>query len=135
MHLGIARRLSAHLSDEEIAERVFDLAGQWNRGADQLSDASEIAALIRLNSLAGAKAKSSAAYASARAYYASAVALLPEDAWSAHYDTALDLHLARGCGRNRRNGQSTAGCRPFRIDRPSRHPRRQARGRRAPGAG
>jgi len=93
-HLGIARRLSAHLPQEEIAERVFDLAGQWNRAAEQLTDAAEIAALIRLNALAGARAKSSAAYASARAYYAGAVALLPEDAWSSRYDTALDLHLA-----------------------------------------
>jgi PAS domain S-box-containing protein len=94
-HLGIARRLSAGLSQEELADRVFDLAGQWNRGADQPMDAAEIAALIRLNAMAGAKAKASAAYASARAYYASAVALLAEDAWSANYETALDLHLAR----------------------------------------
>ena len=93
-HLGIARRLSASLSEEAIANRVFDLAGQWNRGADQLTNAGEISALVRLNALAGVKAKSSAAYASARAYYAAAVALLPEDVWSARYDTALELHLA-----------------------------------------
>jgi predicted ATPase len=93
-HLGIARRLSARLSEEELADRVFDLAEQWNRGAEQPLGGAEIAALIRLNALAGAKAKSSAAYASARAYYASAVAFLPQDAWSASYDSALDLHLA-----------------------------------------
>lgn len=94
MHLGIARRLSARLSEEEIADRVFELTGQWNRSAEQITDAAEIAALIRLNAMAGAKSKSSAAYASARAYYAAAVALLPEEAWSSRYDTALDLHLS-----------------------------------------
>ncbi|HVY26655.1 MAG TPA: AAA family ATPase [Polyangiaceae bacterium] len=93
-HLGIARRLSASLTPEEIAERVFDLAGQWNRGATQLDNPAEIAQLIGLNALAGARAKSSAAYASARAYYANAAALLPDDAWSARYDTTLDLYLA-----------------------------------------
>jgi PAS domain S-box-containing protein len=93
-HLGIARRLSAALSEEESAERVFDLAGQWNRGAERITEAADAAASIRLNAMAGAKAKGSAAYASARAYYAAAVALLSDDAWSARYDTALDLHLA-----------------------------------------
>lgn len=93
-HLGIARRLSAQLSEDELADRVFDLVGQWNRGAEQLTDAAEIAALIRLNAAAGARAKSSAAHASARAYYAAALSLLSEDAWSSRYDTALELHLA-----------------------------------------
>jgi PAS domain S-box-containing protein len=93
-HLRIARRLTACLSEEEVADRVFDLVDQWNRSADRVTDAGEVAQSMRLNVLAGAKAKSSAAYASARAYYARAVALLAHDAWSAHYGTALDLHLA-----------------------------------------
>jgi len=93
-HLRISRRLTARLSEAEIGDHVFDLVGQWNRGVDQLTDASEINALIRLNAMAGAKAKSSAAYPSAREYNAHAVALLPGDAWSARYESALDLHLA-----------------------------------------
>jgi PAS domain S-box-containing protein len=93
-HLRIARHLSAHLSQDQLVGRLFDLAGQWNRGAEQLTDASEIVSLIDLNATAGAKAKSSAAYATARAYYAAAVALLPQGAWSSRYDTALELHLS-----------------------------------------
>jgi PAS domain S-box-containing protein len=93
-HLRIARHLTARLSEKEIAERVFDLVDQWNRGAERITDARELAESMRLNALAGAKAKSSAAYASARAYYERAVALLPRDAWSAQYGTALDSYLA-----------------------------------------
>jgi PAS domain S-box-containing protein len=93
-HLRIARHLMARLSQDEIADRLFDLAGQWNRGAEALDDPEEIAGVVRLNARAGAKAKASAAYASARAYYARAVALLPKDAWTAAYDTTLDLNLA-----------------------------------------
>jgi PAS domain S-box-containing protein len=93
-HLRIARHLTARLSEEEVANRVFDLIDQWNRSADRITDAGELAESMRLNALAGAKAKSSAAYASARAYYERAVALLPREAWSAQHGTALDLHLA-----------------------------------------
>ena len=93
-HLRIARRLTAGLSEQEIADRVFDLADQWNRGVERLTDAGDIATSVRLNATAGAKAKASAAYVSAREYYARATSLLPDNAWTVDYDSALDLHLA-----------------------------------------
>ncbi|APR76031.1 Signal transduction histidine kinase CheA [Minicystis rosea] len=93
MHLGIGRLLSSRLSAEAIAERVFDVVNQWNRGAHLLTDPHEKEVLYKLDVLAGTKAKASIAHASAQSCFAQASALLPEDAWSRRYEDTFALHL------------------------------------------
>jgi len=51
---------------DELAERLFDVANQLNRGAALLVKPDERAQLATIDLLAGRKAKASAAYASAR---------------------------------------------------------------------
>jgi predicted ATPase/signal transduction histidine kinase/CheY-like chemotaxis protein len=92
-HLAIGRRLLSGLSEREVADHVFDVVNQWNRGESLLTEAGDRETLLRLNRLAGQRARATAAYGSAHGYLAQALALQPPDAWSAHYDDTLTLHL------------------------------------------
>ncbi|WP_437593539.1 AAA family ATPase [Sorangium sp. So ce1000] len=92
-HLRIGRFLASRLPQDAIAERIFDVANQWNRGAHLLTDPREKEALCRLDFLAGTKAKAAIAYASAQSYLAQASRLLPEDAWSRQYEDTFSIHL------------------------------------------
>jgi PAS domain S-box-containing protein len=92
-HLHVARRWTANAPAAVLEEHIFDLVGHWNRGLELVSQPGERSALSRLNVLAGMKAKNAVAYASAQAYLARAAMLLSVDAWQAHYDDSLALHL------------------------------------------
>jgi len=92
LHQRIGRRMLAALNAEQRAERVFDLLYHLNHGMDASPRAEPVAELGALNLLAGKKAKSSAAYATAWRHLALALELSPADAWTAHYATTLELH-------------------------------------------
>jgi PAS domain S-box-containing protein len=92
-HLDIARRWTAGVPAAQAEEQIFELVAQWNLGLDAIADARERATVARLNLLAGRRARAAVAYASARAYLAQALALLPPDAWDAQYEDTLTLHL------------------------------------------
>jgi predicted ATPase len=77
----IGRKLLANMTAEELTEQLFEVANQFNRGAALIVDRDEKAQVATLNLRAGRKAKASAAYASARAYFASGMALLDERDW------------------------------------------------------
>src|SRR5712675_3689105 len=68
VHLRIGRVLLASLTADQLAEHLFDVANQLNRGAELLIDPDEKAQVATIDLRAGRKAKASAAYASARAY-------------------------------------------------------------------
>ncbi len=92
-HLRIGRLLLAQLSANATAEHVFVVVNQLNRAVDLIGDAEERASLVRLNVLAGKKAKAAIAYASARNYLAQAAALAPPDAWTRLYQETFELQL------------------------------------------
>lgn len=94
-HLRIGRKLVAGFDPVEIEDEIFEIVGHFNLGADLISDPDERRQLCRWNALAGAKAKASAAFATARAFYAQAMDLLPPTAWDSDYDETLRLHLER----------------------------------------
>ncbi len=93
VHLGIGRLLLSRLPEEVVAERVFDVANQWNHGAHLLTNPQEKETLSRLNLLAGRRAKAAIAYASARSYLTQAASLLLPSAWSARYEETFTLYL------------------------------------------
>ena len=66
------------MTADELAEHLFDVANQLNRGAALLVDRDEKAQVATIDLRAGRKAKASAAYASACAYLAAGMALLDE---------------------------------------------------------
>ncbi|WP_437895326.1 AAA family ATPase [Sorangium sp. So ce124] len=92
-HLKIGRILLSLLSEETIAEQVFEVANHLNHSVALITDPREKDALYRLNFQAGKKAKASIAYASARRYLTRAAALLPKDAWTARYEDTFALYL------------------------------------------
>jgi predicted ATPase/signal transduction histidine kinase len=92
-HLRIGRLLLAKLSPESIDDWIFEVTNQLNRGVELISDPAERRVLMRLDFLAGKKAKSSIAYASARALFMQATALLPAAAWEDCYDDTFPLYL------------------------------------------
>jgi PAS domain S-box-containing protein len=94
MHLRIGRRLREASDGATTAEHVFDIVAQLNRAVDLIGDVDERKTLLRLNVLAGMKAKAGIAYAAARDYLGQAAALVAEDGWGPDYDETLDLYLA-----------------------------------------
>ncbi len=95
VHLRIGRALLSSMTADELAEHLFDVANQLNRGADRLIDRDEKAQVATIDLRAGRKAKASAAYASARAYFSAGMALLDERDWASQYDLMFSLRLER----------------------------------------
>jgi len=92
-HLRIGRVLLATMSEDQLDEPLFDVANQLNRGAGRLVDPNEKAELATFNLRTGRRAKASAAYASARTYFASGIALLDGRDWSSQHELKFSLSL------------------------------------------
>jgi predicted ATPase/signal transduction histidine kinase len=95
VHLQIGRVMLAGMAADQLAERLFDVANQLNRGAALLVDRDEKAQVATIDLRAGRKAKASAAYASARSYFSAGMALLDEKNWESHYALTFSLWLER----------------------------------------
>jgi len=95
VHLGIGRALLTSMTVDGLAEHVFDVASQFNRGAARLVERDERAQVATINLRAGRKAKASAAYASASAYFSAGMALLDDRDWSSRYKLTFSLWLER----------------------------------------
>ncbi len=94
-HLRIGRLLAAQTSPEAIAEHVFEIVGQLNRGAALIDSPEEREQVAELNLMAGQRAIASTAYASALMYLAAGAALLPPDAFERRHELAFRLELHR----------------------------------------
>jgi PAS domain S-box-containing protein len=95
IHLRIGRALLASMTADELAEHLFDVANQFNRGAARLIDRDEKAQVAAIDLRAGRKAKVSAAYASACAYFSAGMTFLDESDWGSHYELTFSLWLER----------------------------------------
>jgi PAS domain S-box-containing protein len=93
IHLRIGRALLASMTADELAEHLLDVANQLNRGAARLIDRDEKAQVATIDLRAGRKAKASAAYAAARAYFSAGTALLDERDWDSQYELMFGLWL------------------------------------------
>ena len=94
-HLRIGRKLAADLTPSEIEDGIFEIVGHLSQGLASITVPEERQQLRRWSALAGEKAKASAAYASALAFFVQAMDLLPSSAWDADYDETFRLHLER----------------------------------------
>ncbi|HLZ66995.1 MAG TPA: AAA family ATPase [Aliidongia sp.] len=95
LHLHLGRILLASMTTDDLAEHLFDVANQLNRGAALLTERQEKAQVAAINLRAGRKAKASAAYASACVYLATGMALLDESDWAGQYALMFSLWLER----------------------------------------
>jgi len=91
IHLLNGQRLSAHLNETEFEEKLFELANQWNLGADKIVDKKEKIYLANLNLTAGQKAISSTAYPQAFQYFEKGLYVLDEKDWDDHYGLLLQI--------------------------------------------
>ncbi|MER8491963.1 AAA family ATPase [Mesorhizobium australicum] len=94
-HLLIGRKLLAKMSGDQLAQHLFNVVGQLNRGAGLLTDPREKAQLATLNLRAGRKAKASAAYVSAGVYLAAGMTMLDERSWDSQYELTFSLWFER----------------------------------------
>src|ERR1700724_2834876 len=92
-HLRIGRVLLASMTADGLAEHLFDVANQLNRGAGLLIDRDEKVHVATIDLSAGRKAKASTAYASACAYLAAGMALLDDRDWGSQYELTFSLWL------------------------------------------
>jgi PAS domain S-box-containing protein len=94
-HLRIGRVLLASMTADGLAEHLFDVANQFNRGAALLIDRDEKARVATIDLRAGRKAKASVAYASAGSYFSAGMELLDERDWNTQYELTFSLWLER----------------------------------------
>src|SRR6202795_4805171 len=83
------------MNQHDLAEHLFDIANQLNRGAALLVDRNEKAQVATIDLRTGRKAKASAAYASAGAYFSAGMALLDERDWGSQYELTFSMWLER----------------------------------------
>jgi len=84
-HLRIGRALTSCMGAAEIEENIFEIVNQFNRSSPLIASQEELDRLAELNLMAGRRARSSMAYASALVYLSAAVALLSADSWERRY--------------------------------------------------
>ena len=93
IHLKIGRLLWQNTSPETLSEKIFEIVDRLNLGITLISDRHELNNLIKLNLIAGQKAKLATAYNAAFNYLNSALEILSEDSWETQYEIALNLYL------------------------------------------
>ncbi|MBV8641524.1 MAG: AAA family ATPase [Verrucomicrobia bacterium] len=98
VHLRIGRLFMLRTAPGELAEKIFEIVNQLNRGAMLIDSLWERERIAELNLIAGKRAKSSTAYASALTYFVAGRALLPKESWEQRYALTFALELQRaGC--------------------------------------
>lgn len=91
LHLLNGQRLTAHFNEAELEEKLFELANQWNLGADKIADKKEKSYLANLNLMAGYKAIASTAYPQSFQYFEKGLYVLEDEDWEGQYDFMLQI--------------------------------------------
>lgn len=94
-HLQIGKRLTELVPAAHRADMIFDIVGQYNRGAALIDTEQEREQLAALNLAAGQRAMASTAYASALAYLSTGAALLTDTCRLRARPLAFSLDLLR----------------------------------------
>ncbi len=95
VHLRLGRLLNAHTLPHKREEAVFEIVSQLNRGAALITSPKECEVAAELNLLAGKRAKTATAYASALSYLISGATLLANNGWEHNHRLAFALELNR----------------------------------------
>ncbi|MBN3896729.1 MAG: AAA family ATPase [Nostoc sp. NOS(2021)] len=95
VHLKIGRLLLKNASHEQVNEQIFNLVNQLNLAVDLIIEQIEKDELVRLNLIAGKKAKASTAYIPAKKFFSVAMNLLAENAWIEQYEQTFTLFRER----------------------------------------
>ena len=90
-HLRIGMLMASHTSAEKLEEGIFEIANQLNRGAHLVTAMAERERIAQLNLIAGRRAKTSTAYASALKYLHAARAMLSGETWNRNYELVFPI--------------------------------------------
>jgi PAS domain S-box-containing protein len=98
--LKIGRMLLAGLSREELAQRLFEVAGDFDAAYHLIQDTTEQVKVVELNITAARKAYAAAAYRSALQFYRSASRFFEQPGlaahlWSDHHELTMSLYSGR----------------------------------------
>ncbi|MBF0396587.1 MAG: response regulator, partial [Desulfobacterales bacterium] len=92
-HYKIGKYVLSQKQISDLKDNVFYIVNHLNYGIPIISDSDEITKLITLNVLAGDKAASSTAHASAIKYYKTAIQLLPKNSWETSYELTFEINM------------------------------------------
>ncbi|MBF0397940.1 MAG: AAA family ATPase, partial [Desulfobacterales bacterium] len=92
IHLKIGRLLLNQNDKSKFSENIFDIVNHFNIGISLLSNTEERMELVRLNLMAGKKAKNSAAYDPASNYFKLCIDIAGNKDWENHYNLLLDIY-------------------------------------------
>jgi len=91
-HYKIGKALLEDSTEERKRELSIDIVNHFNFVNSHDLTQKEKDELIHVNLMAGLKAKESAAYSAAIQYFNKGIELLPENAWTTHYEMTMELH-------------------------------------------
>ena len=92
-HLRIGMLMVSRTPPDKLEEAIFEIVNQLNRGTHQMTAPADRERVAELNLIAGKRAKSSTAYASATKYLGVARALLTDEAWTRHYELVFSIEI------------------------------------------
>jgi len=92
VQLEAGRVLLERSSPAEIAEKLFRIVGYLNGGAAQADEALK-QRIVELDLEAARRALVANAFADSTRFLEAALALLPEDRWTSHYDLTVELYV------------------------------------------
>ncbi|MFH2059227.1 MAG: AAA family ATPase [Pseudomonadota bacterium] len=92
LHYRIGKFLLKNSSEEELQEKIIYIIDQLNACRSLVASPEEGQRFAELNLRAGQKARTSAAYESALAYFKIGIDLFENHCWESNYDLSLSLH-------------------------------------------
>lgn len=93
--LKIARLLYKNPTFQNLNELIFNIVNHYNFAIDLITEPEEKYELVKLNLLAGKKAKSSNVYALAFEYLDLGTSLLEKNSWETDYQLTLELFVEK----------------------------------------
>src|SRR5262245_46040208 len=90
-HLRIGMVMASHTPPDNLAEGIFEIVNQLNRGLHLIASIAERERIAELNLMAGRRAKMSTAYASALTYLHAGRGLLTDETWNHNYDLVFSI--------------------------------------------
>src|SRR5580698_1581606 len=90
-HLRIGRLLVEEIPSHKREERIFEIVNQFNRATHLITSPEECEWAAQLNLIAGRRAKTSTAYASALNYLHAGRRLLTDETWNRNYDLIFSI--------------------------------------------
>ena len=88
-------RRGSRTAPEQMGEKIFEMVNQLNRGTVLIDSPEERERIAELNLIAGKRAKTSTAYASALKYFVAGRELLAVESWERQYALTFALEFQR----------------------------------------